>query len=286
VTAAVVAAVIAALAAGAVAVAGVVGGGGSVAVPSLVGMAQSDATTAAAQSGLTVRIAYRTTFDAENLVIGQDPAPGTFAGSGDTVELMVSRGPPKAKIPLVAGDADSASATLVRGGFVVGAPVHQYSETVQQGFVIDTQPPSGTFVHADATVQLVISDGPAPVAITDVTNLSYNDAAVKLNSQGFKVTRKDVFSPTVQKGLVVGTEPPIGTPVQKGSTVVIDVSKGPEMVDVPDVRRQTLDVATANLQAKGLVVDARNYSPGDKVIAQDPQGGTSVAKGSTVTLFF
>jgi serine/threonine-protein kinase len=284
-------AVVAALAAGAVAVAGVVGGdsGGSVAVPSLVGMPQANATFKAAGSGLSVRIDYRTTYDAENLVIGQEPPPGTFLGRGKVVQLVVSRGPPKVAIPaaVLSMSVDDATAALQHAGFVVGPPIHQNSETVDEGSIIQTQPPAGTAVHQDATVQLVISDGPAPVTIPDVTKMSYDDAAAKLTSLGFNVSKgKDVYSADIAKGNVASTNPPIGTLAPKGSTVTISLSKGPEMVDVPDVRRQTLDVATARLQALGLVVDTRGYLPGDKVIAQDPQGGTSVAKGSTITLFF
>jgi serine/threonine-protein kinase len=270
-------------------VAGVVGGGGgSVDVPSLVGMDQSQATFAAAGKGLTVRIDYRTTFDAENLVIGQDPAPGTFLGKGDVVQLVVSRGPPKVAVPVVSTlSVDDAPAARQHAGFVVGPPGHQNSDTVAQGSIIGTQPPAGTAAHQDSTVQLVISDGPAPVAIPDVTKLSYDDAAAKLTALGFKVTKgKDVFSADIDKGDVAATDPPIGTLAPKGSTVAISLSKGPEMVDVPDVRKKTLDVATALLQAAGFQVDTKGYLPGDKVIAQDPQGGSSAVKGSTVTLFF
>ena len=64
------------------------------------------------------------------------------------------------------------------------------------------------------------------------------------------------------------------------------VSKGPEKVSVPNFRDATLESAQQMLSQLGLVGDFQNYLPGRKVRAQEPDPGTSVNKGSRVTLVF
>jgi serine/threonine-protein kinase len=68
--------------------------------------------------------------------------------------------------------------------------------------------------------------------------------------------------------------------------VTVHVSKGPEKVTVPNLVGQTLDSATATLQAAGFAVDTQSYLPGRVVRAQDPAANSSVNKGTKVTLFF
>ncbi len=87
-------------------------------------------------------------------------------------------------------------------------------------------------------------------------------------------------------GKVIGTDPAAGQSAPRGSQVTIHVSKGPEMVTVPSLVGQTLDAATQRLQSQGFQVDTQSYLPGRVVRAQDPAAGTSVDKGTKVTLFF
>ena len=65
------------------------------------------------------------------------------------------------------------------------------------------------------------------------------------------------------------------------------VSKGPELVTVPNLVGQTLESRDRHsCRAAGFDVDTQSYLPGRVVRAQDPAGGTSVNKGTKVTLFF
>jgi len=96
----------------------------------------------------------------------------------------------------------------------------------------------------------------------------------------------DVFSDTVPSGTVVGTDPAAGQGVNRGSQIAVHVSKGPEMVPVPNLVGMTLEAAQAQLQAKGFEVDTQSYLPGRLVRAQSPAANTSVTKGTQVTLFF
>ena len=134
---------------------------------------------------------------------------------------------------------------------------------------------------------LVVSDGPAPVQVPDVSGQTYDTAAANLANRGFTATRADdQFSDTVPAGQVISTNPPGGNYVNRGSTIQVVVSKGPDLVTVPDLRLLTLEVAQQRLVALGLDVDSVGYLPGRLVLRTTPAANEKVKKGSKVTLVF
>ncbi len=283
---AVIVAILLALVGGGIAIAAVSTEAGTVAVPSLVGLTQAKATDALASTGLSLKIVTRTADDPADTVIAQDPAPGAFVGDGGSVQLVVSRGPPPVVITTTAGQAPAdAQAALEAQGFVVEVK-HQFDETVPVGMVINTDPGGGAKLARDSSLTLLVSDGPAPVPVPDVSNQTFDAASQQLTAAGFTVSRADDFSDTVDKDKVIGTDPPAGQGANRGAQIVVHVSKGPEMVSVPNLVGKTLDAAQAQLQAAGFEVDTQSYLPGRLVRAQSPAANTSVTKGTKVTLFF
>ena len=136
-------------------------------------------------------------------------------------------------------------------------------------------------------VTVVVSDGHAPVNISNVANKPAGAATKALQNAHFTVKRsKDANSDSVPAGRVISVTPAPGVAAPYGSTVTITVSKGPTMVTVPDVTGDTLSQAIVALNNAGLAFDAgRKARSTDIVIAQDPVGGTSVPQTSTtVTL--
>ena len=279
--------VLALVAAGALVASSTGGGGGTVAAPNLVGLSEQDAGAKAAAVGLRLAISRRRSDDVAGLVLGQRPAAGAFLSDGGSVRLIVSRGPPPVDIPgdLAGVAATDAQARLQQLGFVVRVE-RAYDETVAKDLVVGTDPAIGSKAPRESEIVLKVSDGPAPVPVpSDVVGKTYDDAAASLRAKGFGVARNDVFSDTVDAGKVVGTDPPVGQSAAKGSTVTINVSKGPELVAVPRVVGLTVEAASQALQSAGLVPTVENYGPGKPVRASDPTAGTQVKKGSKVTLF-
>jgi serine/threonine-protein kinase len=263
------------------------GGGGTVAVPSVVGLAQDDATTRIATQGLSVTIAQQDADDPAGVVLAQRPEAGTFSRDGSKVHLVVSRGPPPVVIPDVrSASPDDAEAQLSQAGFVVTRN-DRYDESAPANSVIDTDPPIGQGVPRDSDVTLIISDGPAPVQVPDVTGETYDTAAANLASRGFSAARDDdQFSDSVPAGQVISTNPSGGNYVNRGSTVEVVVSKGPDLVTVPDLRLLTLEVAQQRLTALGLEADTVGYLPGRLVLRTTPGPNEKVKKGTKVTLGF
>jgi len=259
----------------------------TVAAPSVVGLGTDAAKVRVAEAGLSITLVERAADDPKGTVIAQHPDPGRFVREHGDVELVVSRGPPAVTVPDIsnAASADDVVALLQRQGF--GASVeHAYNDTVPAGTVVQTVPSFPTKSPRDSIVKVIVSDGPEPVRVQDVSGKSYDDAAQILTSQRFTVTRRDDFSSTVDKDKVIGTEPAAGTSAAKGSAVTIVVSKGPELIKVPDVKGLPLDAALKQITDLGLVADTTGYLPGRTVRLQDPAAGSMISKGAKVTLAF
>ncbi|MFK0117408.1 Stk1 family PASTA domain-containing Ser/Thr kinase [Streptomyces sp. NPDC090994] len=89
------------------------------------------------------------------------------------------------------------------------------------------------------------------------------------------------------KGKICSQDPESGTDVDKDTTINLVVSTGAPKVEVPDVEGQSYSDAEAALKEAGFEVEQKteeSTETPDTVISQDPAGGTSKAKGSTVTL--
>jgi serine/threonine-protein kinase len=99
--------------------------------------------------------------------------------------------------------------------------------------------------------------GAGPGALIAVPNLS--DKSVSLASTEIDSITKDVvireeFSSAFAKGQVIGTEPVAGILVPKGTQIVLVVSKGKELVQVPKVIGVDIVTATAKIIGAKLVV--------------------------------
>jgi serine/threonine-protein kinase len=63
------------------------------------------------------------------------------------------------------------------------------------------------------------------------------------------------------------------------------MSKGPDMVGVPDVTGKSVQDATAAMQAAGLQIGNVFGPPNKKIFTTDPAAGTQVHRGSSVNVY-
>jgi serine/threonine-protein kinase len=151
-------------------------------------------------------------------VMSNSPDSGTLV-PGRTVTLVVSTGKPKVAVPPVALSTETlaqVNAALAHAG-LVGAPTQQYSNSVAAGQVISITPPSGTQIPVGSTVALVVSRGPHYVSVPDTKGDSVGTATQILGAQGFQISGVQ-GNPL---NTVKGTDPPAGSQVLYGSSVVI-----------------------------------------------------------------
>jgi len=109
-----------------------------------------------------------------------------------------------------------------------------------------------------------------------------------INDYLFYVTLE--YSDTVEKGRVIRQEPQAGDVIQKGDTISLVVSRGPQMMEMPNVIGQTQENAVQELATKGLnatcftVVNDGSEAAGCVVSASE-DAGSMVEVGTTVVLY-
>ncbi|AMY21089.1 MULTISPECIES: Stk1 family PASTA domain-containing Ser/Thr kinase [Nocardiaceae] len=131
---------------------------------------------------------------------------------------------------------------------------------------------------------------PRSVTVPDVSALSPDDARTTLENAGFRVDVQQRTDPTVPEGAVIGTRPVSGTTVDENSTLVLELSTGPEQIQVPSLTGLTSDAAAAALDQAGLTLDpdvgraASSRDQIDKVVSQEPARGSTMVQGSAVRI--
>jgi serine/threonine-protein kinase len=221
---------------------------------------------------------------APDLIIRQGEPANRMLREGSTVPVVVSLGPPPVTVPDLTGlQQGDAANRLIGAGLKVGGVSGRFDNS-QKGVVLAWSGQGGQLPKGSA-VDLVVSNGPPVVAVPSVGNGSFAAAQAALAAANLKAVEKDSFSTTVAKGQVVSTSPTAGTSVQVGSTVTVTVSKGPDLVAVPDVRSKSVVDATNALQAAGFNVTGVTGNPTRSVTRTSPPAGAQVLRGSSVALF-
>ncbi len=222
-------------------------------------------------------------------VISSDPEQGSEVRSGGTVTLVLSKGPERYDVPNVVGEElDAAKDQIKKRNLAVGDITRKYSDSVDKGLVLSAKPQAGTSVRVDTAVDLVVSKGPAPVAVPNLSGDSVDSAQSQLAKIDLKLSQGDQeYNNKVPSGAIISQSPASGTLVAPGSTVSVVVSLGPPLVEVPDVVDMPLEQAISALEQAGFkykTFDLFGVSPLNRVATQDPGGGTEAPKGSVIEL--
>ncbi|MGW7399348.1 Stk1 family PASTA domain-containing Ser/Thr kinase [Streptomyces cyaneofuscatus] len=258
-------------------------------VPSLLGQTQKVAERRLADEGLGLKGVERVFSDTveRGSVVDSDPASGDRIRGNGSVKLVVSRGPEIVRVPDVAGSSlADARRSLKKVGLAPGMVTREFSEDVARGEVIRTDPRAGTDRNPDTAVALIVSKG-SPVDVPDVTGLSVEDATAELAEEGLKV---DVLPGRVHSseadGDIAKQSPGAGTEAAEGDTIELTVSKGPRMLDVPDITGRDVEEARATLEEAGfeVKVDRPFLSFSDTIASQSVEGGEQAPEGSTITI--
>ena len=164
----------------------------------------------------------------KNNVIDSIPKPGTQAGKGANIVLLVSSGPQAVKVPPVKGLSQNDAGTLLtQAGFKT---IHQATEAsdVPAGNATRTNPPEGSSVSPDTPITLFLSSGPPKVTVPPLNGLSQADAQTALTNAGLTVGSVTQQVNNALVGKVVSSNPSSGSSVAKGTPVdlVIGIAGG------------------------------------------------------------
>jgi serine/threonine-protein kinase len=261
-------------------------------VPGVVGDSVSLAKHELEKAGYQVVTAPAPQFDenvAKNLVKKTSPSGHARVPRGRTVTIVLSAGPERYTLPrdVVNKTPDQVRSLLAAIPVDVQADLKpEHSDTVNTGLVTKISPAAGKLVRRNSTVTIYVSTGPPIIAIPSIDpGVPYDQAVQTLKQAGFEIKRVDAFSDTIPKEGVISIAP-TGT-ARKFSAIVITVSKGPELVTVPDIATGTpAEQARRQLEQLGFKVKIVKHFGGllDEVVGIDPASGTPVPPGSTITL--
>ena len=154
----------------------------------------------------------------------------------------------------------------------------------KRGLVISTNPDVGSLQPPKTGVTLIVSKGPKPVVVPDVTGEPADQATAELEALGLLVNPSERYDAKVEQGKVISTSPSANFRAHQGDTIAIVVSKGPRLFPVPDVTGKHIDEAIKIIEKAGFHANARQIFPfgPDKVVRETPRDPQP--KGATIEL--
>jgi beta-lactam-binding protein with PASTA domain len=203
---------------------------------------------------------------AEGLVASTDPAAGETIDRDTVVTLVVSLGREPTSVPDVVGQPEAdARLALVGAGFTVGDGIEQFDAVVAEGSVIgvvgEAEAPlaAGDASLKGTPVQLIVSVG----AIPSVRGVTVEVAQLALTARALTgiVGGESEFDNDVELGSVLRVEPDSDAAVRPGSSLTLIISRGPDLVDIPNVVGRTINDAVSQLTAAGFEVELDTNVP-------------------------
>ena len=178
-----------------------------------------------------------------------------------------------------------ASAAARAAGLTIEVRTKKADLFADEGTIIRQSPADGSIVEG-SPVSVVISTGPPPMTVPDVTGLPLDIAAVRLRSHELVVGKTTPRFSSQPEGTVVAQGVEGRAPW--GTEVPLVISKGPRSIGIPDVIKMDVEEARRELKAAGFAVTVTSvYSDtvGEgKVVATVPGAGTMAPEGSTVEI--
>ena len=253
--------------------------------PRLVGLSQEQAISQAKGQGFTLNVAEREFSETAPLgtIIETDPKPGAKILPQDTIKAVISKGKERYDIPQLKGmSLTEAMAVLDKLHLKVGSKSEKFDEKIADGDVVGTKVKTGTSVKRNFVVDLFVSKGRQPVKVVNYAGKTEGEATKGLGDAGFRVGVQRAFSDSTKKGIVISQAPNSGTKF-KNDTITISVSKGPESINVPNVKGKKKNEAVKILEKAGFKVQSLGSGNFD-VRSQSPGPDQKAKVGSTVTI--
>ena len=231
-------------------------------------------------------------------ILRQSPEAGSQVGEDVTeITVTISGGPDLIEMVDVTNmEYREAYLKLSGMGLKVATPTYEPSDDVAKDHVISYNPPEGAKLSPGDEVQLVVSSGPEEktVVVPNLETLTEEKAQSDIRLSNLTVGETErVYDDTVPEGYVVGQYPAAGTEVPEGTTVNLQVSKGPDPDKQPQEMEKTITVnlpdseSPVNVQAMvdGQVIFSETKDPTMDLSVDIPVKGKA-GETKTVTIYF
>ncbi|HDA2147463.1 TPA: serine/threonine protein kinase Stk1 [Staphylococcus aureus] len=209
----------------------------------------------------------------ENEIIKTTPNTGERVERGDSVDVVISKGPEKVKMPNVIGLPKEEALQKLKSLGLKDVTIEKvYNNQAPKGYIANQSVTANTEIAIhDSNIKLYESLGIKQVYVEDFEHKSFSKAKKALEEKGFKVESKEEYSDDIDEGDVI-SQSPKGKSVDEGSTISFVVSKGKKS-DSSDVKTTTesVDVPYTGKNDKSQKV---------KVYIKDKDNDGSTEKGS------
>ena len=216
------------------------------------------------------------------------------------ITVTISGGPELVEmIDVYDMDYQQAWLALDKLGLKIATPTYETSEEIAKNHVISSTPPKGAMIAPGTEISLVVSQGPK-VKTTIVPTLigrTQEQAENDLLSANLEVGRVDpVYDETYPEGTVVYQYPATGAEVEEGSTVNLQVSKGPDPDKQPAGPQEVEKTVTFTLpdgdspisvqaMMDGVVIFSETRDPAMDLFVEIPVKGLE-GETKSVTIYF
>ncbi len=266
-------------------------------VPDLLGKNVSEAAEITDENGVSFRVVDKqySMNVSEDLIMLQDPGAGAV---GDKSELMmnvvVSGGKPIVEIDNYLGkDADEVKKKLEAEGIIV--ELAEEKSSLANGTVIRQSIEDGTLLRAGNTIKLTVAKNDS-VYDTSVSHAIGNYIGAKADDiSGVELSDKYTYelvteyNDSVEKNVIFAQDPEPGTVLAEGTKIVLKVSKGAELVTVPDVQYKSRAEAVKLIESVGAKAEIKledsSVVAADHVTRQTTEAGSKVKRGSVITIY-
>ncbi|SET81119.1 serine/threonine protein kinase [Oceanobacillus limi] len=166
-----------------------------------------------------------------------------------------------------------------------------YSEEIDEGLVVKTDPKVGRSVVEDSIVTVFVSQGKEKEEMDDYVGRDFNQVERLLIQKGFaEVIQYEEHSDKPEGEIIAHVQPAPGNEVVPSETTVIfEVSIGPELVELGNLRNLTENEVKEYLESEGLEIKIHRLNSDDvpkgQVIRHEPGANNSVEKGTEIDVY-
>ncbi|NLX03161.1 MAG: protein kinase [Syntrophomonadaceae bacterium] len=242
--------------------------GQEVVVPDIVGKDINEANSELKKVNLVMDVKEQKFSDEfeKNQIMFQEPGSGQKVKEGRHIEVILSSGSEKVKVPnLVGKELSEAEITINNEGFEIGTIDPIYDDKIKEGYIISQEPRAGTRVVKNSKIDLMVSKGVTPdrISMPNLIGLSLEDARKQIQDSKLvlgEVTKKD--SNDYYPNQVIEQDTKAEVMVEEGTTINLVVSKGPG--PVPQTQIFEFDVPRENDYYKVVII--QHDAQGDRKI--------------------
>jgi len=188
-------------------------------------------------------------------------------------------------------DMDQASARLALedAGLVLGDIKEEYSDEVEEDFVIETSPKIGASVEAGDEIDLVISLGEELFTLLDYEGQEYESVLEELRKEGFTIERTHEFSSEVAEGNIISQSIEPGAEVKPSETtlsfLVSDGNESYTMRDLSGYTRKSVEDYAGQYGLALTVTEAYSDTIAEGlVVNQSIAGGSAFVSGDALSV--